>query len=145
MGKRGRGTTPIDAAGTVDQHSQLQLYLDGPADKWISLVTCPAADTGRLIPARLADEAGVKHLGGRGVGDLLDVFSDAMTEALTQHERPVREFRLDALDERSLGALMMHFVLETLITAKLWDVNPFGQPAVESSKAIAIARLSAAP
>ncbi|PPR63126.1 MAG: Glucose-6-phosphate isomerase [Alphaproteobacteria bacterium MarineAlpha4_Bin2] len=142
LGKEGRGTTPVQATGTVDQHSQLQLYLDGPADKWISLVTCPAANTGRTIPADLASEAGQGHLAGKALGDLLDAFSSATAEALAQHGRPVRELRLDALDERSLGALMMHFVLETLITARLWNVNPFGQPAVETGKTLAMSRLA---
>ena len=119
LGKGGRGTTPIQAAGTVDQHSQLQLYLDGPRDKWISLVTCTAAMEGKVIPTALADDAGLGHLGGRTVGALLDAFSGATAQALAGHGRPVREFRLDALDGRSLGAVMMHFIMETLVTARL--------------------------
>ena len=142
LGKNGRGTTPVQAAGTVDQHSQLQLYLDGPADKLFSLVTCHTANTGRQIPVEMACDIGLEHLGGRRVGDLLDVFSSATAQAIARHGRPVREFRLEALNERSLGALMMHFVLETLIVAKLWGVNPFDQPAIESGKAMALAHLS---
>ncbi len=144
LGKGGRGTTPIQAAGTVDQHSQLQLYLDGPRDKWISLVTCTAAQEGKVIPTALADDAGLRHLGGQTAGALLDAFSGATTQALADHGRPVRELRLDALDGRSLGAVMMHFILETLVTARLWGVDPFGQPAVESGKVLAISRLTAA-
>tara|TARA_B100000459_G_scaffold146868_1_gene114245 strand:- start:978 stop:2267 length:1290 start_codon:yes stop_codon:yes gene_type:complete len=143
LGKGGRGTTPVQAAGTVDQHSQLQLYLDGPPDKWISLVTCTAAQDGKIIPAALADDAGLGHLGGRTVGALLDAFSGATAQALADHGRPVRELRLDALDGRSLGAVMMHFILETLVTARLWGVDPFGQPAVESGKVLAMSRLAA--
>ena len=144
LGKGGRGTTPIQAAGTVDQHSQLQLYLDGPRDKWISLVTCTAAMEGKVIPTALADDAGLQHLGGQTAGALLHAFSDATAQALAANGRPAREFRLDALDGRSLGAVMMHFILETLVTARLWGVNPFGQPAVESGKVLAMARLTAA-
>lgn len=142
LGKGGCGTTPVQAAGTVDQHSQLQLYLDGPRDKWISLVTCKAASEGKVIPASLADAAGLGHLGGRTVGELLDAFSGATAQALADHGRPVREIRLEALDERSLGAVMMHFILETLITARIWGVDPFGQPAVEAGKTLAMARLT---
>ena len=58
LSKDGKGTTPIQASGAVDQHSQLQLYLDGPNDKLISLVTCPAMGTGTTIPGNLAQEAG---------------------------------------------------------------------------------------
>ena len=75
LGKDGKGTTPIQASGAVDQHSQLQLYLDGPNDKLISLVTCPATGTGTTIPGNLAQEAGMPEIGGRPIGDLLDALS----------------------------------------------------------------------
>ena len=63
---------------TQHQHSQLQLYLDGPADKLFSLVTCHTANTGRQIPVEMACDIGLEHLGGRRVGDLLDVFSGSI-------------------------------------------------------------------
>lgn len=137
LGKNGRGTTPVQASGTVDQHSQLQLYLDGPADKLITLVTSPAAGDGMIIPPAFARNAGLDHLSGRCVGDLLDASSDATAKALTDKGRPLREIRIPRLDEFALGGLMMHFILETLLTAHLWKVDPFGQPAVESGKVLA--------
>ena len=145
LGKDGRGTTPIQAAGSVDQHSQLQLYLDGPADKLITLITCSATDTGATIPADLAHDAGLDHLGNRRIGDLLDAFSGATADALKERGRPVREIRLQALDAHSLGGVLMHFILETLVTARLWKIDPFGQPAVESGKKRALARLALGP
>jgi glucose-6-phosphate isomerase len=55
--------------------------------------------------------------------------------ALTNAGRAVRRISLNApIEEKSLGALMMHFILETLIAARLWNVDPFGQPAVEQGK-----------
>jgi glucose-6-phosphate isomerase len=142
LGKNGKGTTPVQASGTVDQHSQLQLYLDGPADKVITLVTSPAAGDGLVIPPAIARDAGLDHLSGRSVGDLLDASFDATAKALTDQGRPMREIRIPKLDEFALGRLMMHFVLETLLTADLWKVNPFGQPAVESGKVLARKRLA---
>ena len=142
LGKNGKGTTPVQASGTVDQHSQLQLYLDGPADKLITLVTSPAAGDGMIITPAIAGNAGLDHLAGRSVGDLLDASSDATAKALTDQGRPVREIRIPQLDEFALGGLMMHFVLETLLTADLWKVDPFGQPAVESGKVLARERLA---
>jgi glucose-6-phosphate isomerase len=136
LGKNGKGTTPVQATGTVDQHSQLQLYLDGPADKMITLVTSPATGDGMIIPPAIAHNAGLDHLAGRCVGDLLDASSDATAKALTDQGRPMREIRIPQLDEFALGGLMMHFVLETLLTADLWKVDPFGQPAVESGKVL---------
>ena len=142
LGKDGKGTTPIQASGAVDQHSQLQLYLDGPNDKLISLVTCPATGTGTTIPGNLAQEAGMPEIGGRPIGDLLDALSGSTADALQEAGRPVRIFQTERLDEATLGALMMHFILETLITAGLWQINPFGQPAVETGKKLAKARLT---
>ena len=142
LGKNGKGTTPVQASGTVDQHSQLQLYLDGPTDKLITLVTSPAAGDGMIITPAIAGNAGLDHLAGRSVGDLLDASSDATAKALTDQGRPVREIRIPQLDEFALGGLMMHFVLETLLTADLWKVDPFGQPAVESGKVLARERLA---
>jgi glucose-6-phosphate isomerase len=142
LGKNGKGTTPVHASGTVDQHSQLQLYLDGPSDKVITLVTSPAAGNGMIISPVIARDAGLDHLAGRSVGDLLDASSDATAKALTNQGRPMREIRIPQLNEFALGGLMMHFVLETLLTADLWKIDPFGQPAVESGKVLARKRLA---
>ena len=60
---------------------------------------------------------------------------------LLQH-KGARIFQIKRLDEATIGALMMHFILETLITAKLWRINPFGQPAVEAGKKLAKTRLA---
>ena len=88
LGKDGKGTTPIQASGAVDQHSQLQLYLDGPNDKMISLVTCPTMGTGTTIPEKLAQEAGMSEIGGRPIGDLLDALSGSTADALQEAGRP---------------------------------------------------------
>ena len=135
LGKRGRGTTPIDALGTVDQHSQLQLWLDGPADKMFTIVTVPSLGQGdRTDPEMMAGIPELDWLSGRTLGDLLDAQARGTSDALAAAGRPVRTMRLDAVDERSLGALMMHFMLETIIAAHMMDVNPFDQPAVEQGK-----------
>ncbi|MEC8175277.1 MAG: glucose-6-phosphate isomerase, partial [Pseudomonadota bacterium] len=78
----------------------------------------------------------------RPIGDLLDALSGSTADALQEAGRPVRIFQTERLDEATLGALMMHFILETLITAGLWHINPFGQPAVETGKKLAKARLT---
>ncbi|MDH3229654.1 MAG: glucose-6-phosphate isomerase [Alphaproteobacteria bacterium] len=135
LGKQGRGTTPIDAVGTVDQHSQLQLWLDGPADKMFTIVTAPSLGQGdRTEPAMLSGIPELDWLAGRTLGDLLDAHARGTADALAAAGRPVRTLRLDAVDEQSLGALLMHFMLETIIAAHMMGVNPFDQPAVEEGK-----------
>ena len=135
LGKDGQGTTPIDAVGTVDQHSQLQLWLDGPADKMFTIVTAPSLGQGdRTDPAMLSRIPELDWLAGRTLGDLLDAHARGTADALAAAGRPVRTMRLDAVDAPSLGALLMHFMLETILAAHMMGVDPFDQPAVEQGK-----------
>ena len=137
LGKNGLGTTPIRAMGTVDQHSQLQLHLDGPRDKMFSLIFSKATGGGGLVPKDLADDPALAYLSGRTLGDLLDAEQRATAETLIKRGCPTRIFRLDRVDERSLGALMMHYMIETIVAAHLLGVDPFDQPAVEDGKILA--------
>jgi glucose-6-phosphate isomerase len=137
LGKDGLGLTPIDARGATDQHSQLQLYLAGPQDKLFTLVRLETAGLGPPIEPERADSAGLGYLGGRSLGDLLDAMARATADTLARNGRPVRQFLLRELGEYQLGALMMHFMLETVIAADLLGVDPFDQPAVEEGKRLA--------
>ncbi len=143
LGKDGRGTTPIRALGPLDQHSQLQLYLDGPWDKLFTILTLPLAGAGPRLDGARAKAFGIEDMGDHALGDLLEAMQNATADALAARGRPVRRLRLARLDERTLGALFMHFMLETLIAADLLGVEPFGQPAVEASKALIAERLAA--
>ena len=143
LGKGGHGTTPMRAAGTVDQHSQLQLWLDGPPDKMFTLVAGRVAGTGDRLPDDLASDAALGYLAGRTMGDLLEAELRATAETLAGHGRPVRVIRIERLDEAAMGGLMMHFMLETLIAAALFGVDPFTQPAVDAGKALARSILGA--
>ncbi len=134
LGKEGRGTTPIDALGPLDQHSQLQLWLDGPWDKGFTVVGTPLAGTGPRLDRVRAKAFGLDVLADRPLGDLLEAMWRATGASLADAGRPVRRIELAAIDEAALGGLLMHFMLETLIAADLLDVDPFGQPAVEASK-----------
>jgi glucose-6-phosphate isomerase len=137
LGKDGKGTTPIRAMGTVDQHSQLQLYLAGPADKMFTLVTSDVAGTGPVVSSDLASDPSLAYLTGKRMGDLLDAEQRATEQSLIRNGRPTRRFHITRLDEKTLGGLLMHFMLETIIAADLLGVNAFDQPAVEEGKVIA--------
>src|SRR3546814_1833729 len=71
------------------------------------------------------------------MGDLLDACQRATAETLARRGRPVRVMRIAPLDERVMGALMMHFMLETIVASHLLGVDPFDQPAVEDGKVLA--------
>ncbi|RJF88117.1 glucose-6-phosphate isomerase [Oleomonas cavernae] len=134
LGKHGKGTTPITAVGPVDQHSQLQLYLDGPDDKLYTVVDLATQGQGPLLRADLADDPSLAFLAGRHIGDIVAAQARATGDTLVKFKRPVRRLTIPHLDEAALGWLFMHFTLETLIASELLAVDPFDQPAVEDGK-----------
>jgi glucose-6-phosphate isomerase len=137
LGKDGKGTTPLGALGPVDQHSQLQLFIAGPRDKLFTVITTATRGQGPRIDADLAKRAGEPDLGGRTMGDLVAAQGRATAETLAKNGCPVRTMHVETLNEESLGALMMHFMLETMIAAHLIGVDAFDQPAVEEGKVLA--------
>lgn len=142
LGKDGKGTTPVRALGPVDQHSQLQLWLAGPRDKLFTMFLTDTKGKGPDALAELAEKTEFAFLGGHKVGDLVDAEQRATADTLARNGRPVRSFALSALDERTLGALFMHFMLETIIAGRMLGVDPFDQPAVEEGKLLAKAYLA---
>ncbi len=134
-----QGTTPVKAIGAIDQHSQLQLYLEGPRDKFYTVITCEKQQP--TIALDLPDS--LKHpsvtaLNHRSMGELMTAEQNSTIDTLRRHGCPLRRMAIDTLDEANLGSLMMHFMLETLAAARFLNVNPFDQPAVEEGKVLAI-------
>ncbi len=137
LGKDGKGTTPVGALGPVDQHSQLQLFIAGPRDKLFTVITVGTAGKGPRIEADLAELCGEADFAGKTIGDLVAAQGRATAETLARNGCPVRTMHVETLNETSLGALMMHFMLETIIAAQLIGVDAFDQPAVEEGKVLA--------
>ncbi len=137
LGKQGKGATPVPALGPVDQHSQLQLWLDGRADKLFTIITVDIEGKGPRMDAEMSKAVGEPGLAGKTIGDLVAAQARATADTLAKNGRPVRTIGLAALDEKSLGAIMMHFMLETIIAAHLLGVDPYDQPAVEEGKVLA--------
>jgi len=137
LGKDGKGTTPIGALGPVDQHSQLQLFIAGPRDKLFTIITTGVAGRGPRIDAVLAGLCGEPDFAGKTIGDLVAAQGRATAETLAKNGCPVRSIHVEKLDETSLGELLMHFMLETIIAAHLLGVDAFDQPAVEEGKVLA--------
>ncbi len=136
LGKKGRGTTPINALGPVDQHSQLQLYLDGPDDKFYTLIKTKTM-LGPQAISGIGEKQALAWLHKRYLDELVQAHCKATYRVLLDHGRPVRLISLGVLDEKSLGVLLMNLMLETICAAHLLAVDAFDQPAVEQSKIIA--------
>ncbi len=134
LGKKGQGSQPVTAVGPVDQHSQLQLYLDGPNDKFFTIIQLNTRGKGLRMPKGYGHLPGMSMLAGRTIGDMTDCQQRATAEALAERGRPVRTIRLEKVDEHALGALFMHFMLETILVGWARGIDPFNQPAVELSK-----------
>ena len=143
LGKDGKGTTPLAALGPVDQHSQLQLFMDGPPDHFITLIRPAHGRDDPPMPADLAEMAGADNLAGRRVSELVCAQQQAIGDALMQAGRPVRVIDVDNPDETTLGRLLMHMMIETILAGHLLGVDPFGQPGVELGKKLTLEYLAA--
>ncbi|HEY4143314.1 MAG TPA: glucose-6-phosphate isomerase [Pseudolabrys sp.] len=137
LGKDGKGTTPVAALGPVDQHSQVQLYLGGPRDKLFTVLSTDTKGVGPKMDAELSKLAGEPGFGGKTLGDLVDAEARATAETLAKNGCPVRTIHLPEIDEASMGELLMHFMLETIIAANIMGIDAFDQPAVEEGKVLA--------
>ena len=134
LGKNGKGTTPLRALGPMDHHSQLQLYLDGPRDKMFTIIATAVQDKGSKIPEPGLPDNESGYLTGAKIGDLVAAQQQATTETLIRRGRPTRVIDLRQIDEAAMGAIYMHFILETIVAARMLGVDPFDQPAVDEGK-----------
>ncbi|HCI48709.1 MAG: hypothetical protein A2621_00485 [Alphaproteobacteria bacterium RIFCSPHIGHO2_01_FULL_41_14] len=138
LGKKGHGTTPVSGLGTVDQHSQLQLYLDGPSDKFHTIIVSSMENKGESISENFSKiSADLKCFSFSTMGDLMEAEQRATIDTLIKNQRPTRVLEIPILSPDFMGTLMMHFILETIFMADLYGVDPFDQPAVEEGKVLA--------
>jgi glucose-6-phosphate isomerase len=141
LGKDGKGSTPHGAVGTTDQHSQVQLYMQGPQDKVIEIVEVENHPRDLEIPEAYEDLEGVAYLGGHTMAELLNVECDATRKALTEAGRPNSTIRLGTVSEENLGYLFQALEVQTAVAGSLYGVNAFDQPGVEAGKQITYSRM----
>ena len=135
------GPTPVKALGATDQHSQIQLYTEGPADKAVVFVAVREPGREVEIPAAYSDMAAFGYLGGHGVGELLDAERRGTELALVAAGRPSATIFLDQIDAGSVGGLLCLWELATAYAGRLYNVDAFNQPGVEAGKRAAYALL----
>jgi glucose-6-phosphate isomerase len=141
LGKDGKGSTPHGAVGTTDQHSQVQLFMEGPQDKVVEIVEVESHPRDLPMPEAYDDLEGVGYLGGHTMAELLNVECDATRKALTEAGRPNSTIRLGTVSEENLGYLFQALEVQTAIAGSLYGVNAFDQPGVEAGKQITYSRM----
>ncbi|MDR2077690.1 MAG: hypothetical protein LBP39_01845 [Rickettsiales bacterium] len=135
LGKNGFGVVPIRTAGTVDQHSQLQLYMDGPKNLFFTFFVKTVDKNSIRIEETYIASLG--YLKNKTLDELMDIESMSTMEVLNKRNLPIRLFKLDSVDERCLSQIMMQYMLEIILIGHTNNINPFGQPAVEERKILA--------
>jgi len=127
------GQTAVKALGATDQHSQAQLYNEGPNDKLIAFLEVSRFRRACPIPAGFEDDTCV-FLGGKDLGELLHAEQKGTERALTANKRPNVTFRVEGVTPETAGAMLHFFELMTAYAGRLWNVNAFDQPGVEAAK-----------
>ena len=128
------GPLPVKALGVTDQHSQLQLYAEGPDDKVFTFLGVGEFAEEMRIPAPGPEAASLAYLGGHTVAELMWAEQKSTAWALAEKGRPSLTITLPRVDARSLGALLYMLQMATAIAGELYDVDAFDQPGVELSK-----------
>jgi glucose-6-phosphate isomerase len=137
LGKRPDvGPTPFRAVGATDQHSSMQLMMEGPHDKVVTLVRCgqPRADVALSVPPGYRTHAEIAYLDGHTMGELIEAERRATDAALRKAGRPTISIELPRIDARATGELIMLLELATAYAGGLYGVNAFDQPGVEAGK-----------
>ena len=127
------GLTPIKALGATDQHSQIQLYNEGPNNKLITFIRVENFDTTLEIP-KIFEYTGIGYLGGKTINDLINAEADSTRVSLSDYSRPTMTLTIDKINEYNLAQLMYMLEVQTAISGELYNINTFNQPGVEQAK-----------
>lgn len=136
---RPTGPTPVPAVGATDQHSFLQLLMEGPDDKVVLFIEVEDHGTDQTIPERHPEMQEIAYLGGHSLGELINAERRATAEALRLAGRPNATLFASRVSAETLGQLFMLLQIATVYAGALYDVDPLDQPGVELSKKLTYA------
>ena len=134
LGKNNKGFLPLISNAPKDHHSLLQLYLDGPRDKFF-YVFSESKNKETQINSKSLDE-NLRFLNKKSLSKIKLAQKNAMTQSLKKNKIPFREIQINKFNEEALGQLFSYFILETVLIAMNAKINPYDQPAVEQVKII---------
>ena len=132
LGKKGKGFFPIISTMPKDNHSLLQLYLDGPKNNFFSFFSSREKSSFKFNKKFLINE--LKHINKKNVDQLLQAQKKATQNVFSKKKFSFRSFEIINRNEETLGELFTFFILETLMLSSLSNVNPINQPSVELIK-----------
>ncbi len=131
------GQTPIKAVGATDQHSQIQLFREGPNDKIITILEVKNFGITLKIPDTLTSLRELDYLRGASMNKLMSAELRGTMDALKVSQRPVCLISLPRVNEHTVAQLLYMLEVETAMAGRLYNVNTFDQPGVEEGKKIA--------
>ena len=127
------GQTPIKAIGVTDQHSQLQLYNEGPNNKIINFLRVKEFDTTLEIP-NIFEYTGISYLGGKTINQLYNAEADSTMASLLDYKRPNVTITIPKVTPYHIGQLLYMLEVQTAITGALYNIDAFNQPGIEQAK-----------
>ncbi len=133
LGKKSKGINPIISFGPKDHHSLLQLYLDGPKDKFFTFFNFSKKENKLRINQEIIPN-NMKFLKNKNLKSIINAESNAVKNIFKLKNIPFRQFTFKKGNEEELGEVFTFFVLETILLARLMNINPFDQQAVEQVK-----------
>ncbi len=128
------GPTPIKALGATDQHSQLQLYIEGPFDKVVTLIGIKEFGAEAKIPKAYKEIGELGYLGGHSLKGLIQAEMLASEMALTHNHRMNCTITLPEVNAFTIGQLLQMLMIQTAFAGGLYNIDPFDQPGVEQGK-----------
>lgn len=140
-GDAGVGPTPLGALGATDQHSKVQLFMEGPPDKTVTFIAVAEGGPKVTIPKLHQDVKELGYLGGHDLGELLAIEQQATAGALARRGRPNMTIHVDKVDAHTVGALFTLMEIATIYAGEMYGVNPLDQPGVELGKQFTYAML----
>ncbi len=134
LGKKGKGFLPVVSNVPKDHHSLLQLYLDGPKNKIFTIISKTKKDKIKIKTGTFTGQ--INFLNNKNLSSVKLAQKNSLIQILKKQKIPYREIKVKNDNEETIGELFSYFILETIITAKLANINPFNQPAVEKVKVV---------
>lgn len=128
------GPTPVAAIGPADQHSQMQLYNEGPSDKIVTFLEVDTFGVDQRLPEPWPDIEGVSYFSGHTMKEIVQYERKASAEALAENRRPNGTLSIEDLSGKTVGSLLQGMMIATAVMGELMDLNAFDQPGVEAGK-----------